>query len=260
MKEIVLEEKEPKKAKISKILISQPEPQDASSPYLKLASQYNIKIDFKQFIQIDKVDYKSFRKQKVDFLDYTGIIFTSKNAIDQYFTLCKEAKVEMPAETKYFCVTEQTANYLQKYIVLRKRKIFVGGKRAEDLFDLILKHKAENFLYPCSDVRNNDIPAFLEKNGLKYKEAIIYKTVAADLKEIDIYQYDILAFFSPSGVNSLMFNFPEFKQGKIVIAAFGPTTAKAVIEAGLKLSIEAPTPTAPSMTGAIEMYIKTTKA
>jgi len=242
--------------KVSSILVTQAKPTDEKSPYFDLAEKYKIKIDFRAFIEVEPVDLKDFRKQKVDVLSHTAIIFTSRNAVDLFFNLCQESKIEMPADMKYFCVSEQTSNYLQKYIVLRKRKIFTGEKTAEDLMEIMKKHKTEKFLFPCSSIRKNDIPDFLDKNGYKYTEAIIYKTVASNLSDLADVNYDIIAFFSPSGINSLFVNFPDFKQNKTRIAAFGPTTAKAVRDAGLILDIEAPMPNAPSMTGALELYIK----
>ena len=242
--------------KVKSVLISQPAPSDDKSPYYQLRDKYNLKIDFKPFIKVDVVDNKEFRKQKIDILSHTAIIFTSKNAIDHFFNITKEMRLEMPADMKYFCVTEQTANYLQKYIVIRKRKIFFGQKTASDLFEIFKKHKPEKFLYPCSDIRKDDIPEHLRDNGYTFSEAIIYKTVSEDITMLKPEEYDIIAFFSPSGVTSLLTNFPEFRQKDIRIAAFGPTTAKAVKEVGLILDIEAPLPNAPSMTGALELYVK----
>jgi uroporphyrinogen-III synthase len=205
---------------------------------------------------VEPVPLKEFRKQKIDILDHTAVIFTSRHAVDHFFAICQELKIEMPADMKYFCISEQTANYLQKYITIRKRKIFTGQKTAQDLLELLKKHKGEKYLFPCSDIRKNDIPDYLRDNGYEYTEAVIYHTVAADLSDLKNVYYDILAFFSPSGINSLYVNFPDFKQNDTRIAAFGPTTAKAVIDAGLILDIEAPLPNAPSMTGALELYIK----
>ncbi|WP_040497105.1 uroporphyrinogen-III synthase [Fulvivirga imtechensis] len=241
---------------VKSILVSQPKPNDENSPYFKLAEKYKLKIDFRPFIQVDPVSIKEFRQQKIDILKHTAIIFTSRNAVDHFFKICEEMKVEMPADMKYFCISEQTSNYLQKYIVIRKRKIFTGHRTATDLIEILKKHKNEKYLFPCSDIRKNDIPDFLSGNGFNYTEAIIYRTVASDLSDLENVYYDILAFFSPSGINSLLVNFPEFKQNKTRIAAFGPTTAKAVKDADLILDIEAPLPNAPSMTGAIELYIK----
>lgn len=241
--------------KVKSILVSQEAPTDPNSPYLKLAEKYNLKIDFRPFIQVEPVDIKEFRKQKIDILEHSAIIFTSRNAVDHFFQICLELKLEMPSDMKYFCINEQTSNYLQKYIVIRKRKIFTGSRDTRDLLEVIKKHKNEKFLFPCSDIRKNDIPDFLKENGFNYAEAIIYHTVAANLSDLTNVYYDILAFFSPSGINSLLLNFPDFKQNNTRIAAFGPTTAKAVRDAGLILDIEAPLPNAPSMTGALELYI-----
>ena len=242
--------------KVKSILITQEVPTDVNSPYLKLAEKFGLKIDFRPFIQVEAVPVKEFRKQKIDILQHTAIIFTSRHAVDHYFNVCAELKLEMPADMKYFCISDQTSNYLQKYIVIRKRKIFTGLKDTKDLLEIIKKHKNEKFLFPCSDIRKNDIPDFLRENGFNFNEAVIYHTVAADLADLKNVYYDVLAFFSPSGVNSLFVNFPEFKQSNTRIAAFGATTAKAVRDAGLVLDIEAPLPNAPSMTGAIELYVK----
>ncbi len=242
--------------KVKSILVSQPEPHNGHSPYDNLKSKYDIKIDFRPFIQIEPVSLKEFRSQKIDILNHSAIIFTSRNAVDHLFDLASQMKVEMPADMKYFCISEQTSNYLQKYIVIRKRKIFTGSKTAMDLIEILKKHKNEKFLFPCSNIRKNDIPNFLNENEYDFSEAVIYRTIASDLSDLAEVNYDIIAFFSPSGITSLFHNFPEFKQNNTRIAAFGPTTAKAVKDAGLILDIQAPHPSAPSMTGALEMYIR----
>ncbi|MDX5345736.1 MAG: uroporphyrinogen-III synthase [Hymenobacteraceae bacterium] len=244
------------KRRIKSILVTLAEPTNDNSPYLSIAEKYDIKVDFRPFIDVEPVSYKDFRKDKINILDHTAVIFTSRNAVDHFFRICAEAKIEMPADMKYFCISEQTANYLQKYIVLRKRKLFVGERTARDLFDVIKKHKNEKFLFPCSNIRKNDIPDFMKANNLKFTEAVIYNTVCSDLSDLDDVTYDCIAFFSPSGITSLFVNFPDFKQNNTRIAAFGPTTAAAVRDAGLELDIEAPMPNAPSMTGAIEVYIQ----
>jgi uroporphyrinogen-III synthase len=205
---------------------------------------------------VEPVSVKEFRKQKVDIRNHTAVIFTSRNAVDHFFNICKELKIEMPPDMKYFCISDQTAYYLQKYIVIRKRKIFTGSKTAQDLLEILKKHKNEKYIFPCSNIRKNDIPNFLKKNGYKFTEAIMYRTVASDLSDLADVNYDVIAFFSPSGINSLFVNFPDFKQNSTRIAAFGPTTAQAVRDAGLSLDIQAPLPNAPSMTGALEAYIK----
>ena len=241
---------------VNSILVSQPKPESEKSPYFNLASKYNIKIDFRPFIEIDPVEVKDFRRQKINILDHSAVIFTSRNAVDHFFRLATESKVEIPTDMKYFCISEQTANYLQKYIVIRKRKIFTGVRTASDLIEVLKKHKSEKYIFPCSDIRKDDIPNFLKENGYTFSEATIYRTVASDLSDLADVNYDIIAFFSPSGISSLFQNFPEFTQNNTRIAAFGPTTAKAVRDAGLILDIEAPLPNAPSMTGALEVYIK----
>jgi len=241
---------------VKSILVSQPKPKDDRSPYYKLAEKYGIKVDFRPFIQIEAVDVKEFRNQKVAFLDYTAVIFTSRNAVDHYFDMCKEVKVDVPTDMKYFCISDQTAHYLQKYITIRKRKIFTGVRTATDLIEVVKKHPTEKYLFPCSNIRKDDIPNFLKENDYEYAEVVLYKTVASNLSDLAEIKYDVIAFFSPSGINSLMVNFPNFKQNTTRLAAFGPTTAKAVKDQGLFLDIEAPLPNAPSMTGALEVYIK----
>ncbi len=242
--------------KVESILVSQPKPADDKSPYFELARKYNIKVDFRSFIEVKGIDHRDFRRQKIDILAHTAIIFTSRNAVDNFFRIAKELRIEVPVDMKYFCISEQTANYLQKYIVIRKRKIFVGQKTAADLEALILKHKTEKFLFPCSNIRSNDIPNLMNRNDLHLTEAIMYETVSADLSDLTDVFYDIICFFSPSGIKSLEVNFPDWKQNNTRLAAFGPTTAKAIRDAGYILDIEAPLPNAPSMTGALELYIK----
>ena len=246
--------------KVTSLLVSQSRPADENSPYFELAKKYNIKVDFRAFIQIDGVPFKEFRKQKINILDYSAVIFTSRNAIDHFFRICNEGRIEVPATMKYFCISEQTANYLQKYIVIRKRKIFAGTKTATELIELMRKHKKEKFLYPCSDVRKNDIPEFADTEEFQFTEATMYQTGSADLSDLENVFYDIIAFFSPSGIKSLYDNFPDFEQNSTRLAAFGPTTAKAVTDAGLFLDIQAPLPNAPSMTGALELYIRKANA
>jgi len=241
---------------VHSILVSQPEPKAENSPYFRLAEKFNLKIDFRPFIEVKAVTAKEFRKQKVDVLAHTAIIFTSRNAIDHFFTLIQEVRIDIPADMKYFCITEQTANYLQKYITVRKRKVFTGKRTATELLEVIKRHKKETFLFPCSQIRRNDIPDFMKKNKIKFSEVVIYNTVPSDLSDLSDVNYDMIAFFSPSGIKSLFHNFPDFKQNNTRIAAFGPTTAKAVRDHELYLDVEAPQPNAPSMTGAIELYIK----
>jgi uroporphyrinogen-III synthase len=257
MSELNVIQPDPKRLKkIKNILVTQAAPTDAKSPYFDIEKKYNIKVDFRSFIEVKGIAYKEFRKQKINILEHTAIIFTSRNAIDHFFRICKEAKIETPSDMKYFCITEQTANYLQKYIVIRKRKVFTGTKTALDLLEVIKKHKTENFLFPCSNKRQKDLPDYMGTNDFKITEAVMYETVSSDLSDLENVFYDVLAFYSPSGITSLLENFPEFKQNNTRIAAFGPTTAQAVKDANLILDIQAPMPNAPSMTGALEQYIK----
>ena len=243
--------------KIKNILVSQPEPADLEkSPYGELAKNHSLKIDFNKFIKIEGVCSKEFRQNRLQLLDFTAIIFTSRNSVDHFFRLAKELRVEVPDTMKYFCISESTAFYLQKYVQYRKRKIFHGKQSFEQLMELIKKHKDEKYLLPCSDIHKASMTRQLEEQSIDFQKAVFYKTLASDLSHLDIKEYDMLIFFSPSGVKSLVKNFPEFKQNSTLIAAFGPTTAKAVSEAGLELNISAPTKTAPSMTMAIEQYIQ----
>ncbi|MDT8392654.1 MAG: uroporphyrinogen-III synthase [Bacteroidales bacterium] len=243
--------------KIKKILVSQPEPAELEkSPYGELARNYNLEIDFNKFIKIQGVDSKEFRQTRIKILDYTAIILTSRNAVDHFFRLAKDLRVEIPDNMKYFCISESTAFYLQKYVQYRKRKIFYGKQSFEQLMELIKKHKDEKYMLPCSDIHKTSMTNLLDENEINYQKAVIYKTLASDLSHLDIEGYDMLIFFSPAGIKSLFKNFPDFRQNSTLIAAFGPTTAKAVDEAGLKLDISAPTKTAPSMTMAIEQYIE----
>ena len=242
--------------KIKTILVSQPEPTDEKNPYAELARKYNLKIEFRPFIKIEAVPGQEFRQERINILDHSAIVLTSRNAVDHFFRMCKELRLTVPESMKYFCVSESVAYYVQKYIVYRKRKVFIGKQSFADLMDVIKKHKDETYLVPCSDIQKQEIPALLDKAGVKYTNAVFYRTVASDLSDIKNLAYDMLVFFSPGGIESLKKNFPKFKQNGVVIAAFGPTTAKAVREAGLELNIEAPLPEAPSMTGAIELYLK----
>jgi len=252
----ISEKGERNKKKVSTILVSQPKPVDKDSQYFKLAEKYNLKIDFRSFIEIQPVNLAEFRAQKVDILSHTAVIFTSRHAVDHFFTLSREMKIDIPTDMKYFCVSELTANYVQKYIVVRKRKMFSGTRTTNDLIEILKKHKDEKFLLPCSNIGAKDIPNFLSTNGNQFTEAIFYKTVASDLSDLAEVNYDVIAFFSPADINSLFLNFPDFKQNYTRIAGFGPSTSKAISDHGLVINIEAPRPEAPSMVGAIELYIK----
>jgi len=243
--------------KIRKILISQPEPVSEKSPYSDLAEKYNLKFDFHQFIHVEGVSAKDFRKQRVEILDHTAIIFTSKTGIDNFFRITEESKIVMPETMKYFCISESIALYLQKYIVYRKRKIFFGATgHFKGVIEAMAKHRDDKYLVVLSDVYKAEIPLLLDKGRFKYTKGVFYKTVSSKLSHLNIKSYDILAFFSPQGIKSLFVNFPDFKQDTTIIAAFGPTTAKAVQEAGLTLNIPVPTTAALSMPSALELFIK----
>ena len=215
-----------------------------------------MKIDFRPFIQVEGVSAKEFRQTRIHINEFSAVIFNSKTAIDHFFRLAQELRVTIPDTLKYFCVSESTAFYLQKYIVYRKRKIFHANGSMPDLLDIMKKHKEEVFLVPLSDIHTQEIPRLLDKGGFKYTPAVLYRTISSDLHDLKEMNYDILVFFSPSGIKSLFQNFPDFKQNNTKIACFGATTAQAVREAGLNADIEAPTPEAPSMTMALEQYIK----
>lgn len=242
--------------KIRKILVSQPEPSEAKSPYFDLAKKYNLKIDFKPFIQVEGVLIKDFRAQKINLPEFTAVIFTSKTGIDHFFRICNEMRYTVPDTMKYFCITENIAFYLQKYIVYRKRKIFHGKAKFQDLIDVIVKHREDNFFVPLSEPHNAEIPELLDKNKINYTIGILYKTISSNFSNLKDFDYDILVFYSPSGIKSLKENFPDFVQGDIKIAAFGPTTACAVEHEGLRLDINAPNPKAPSMTMALDNFLK----
>jgi uroporphyrinogen-III synthase len=226
------------------------------SPYFDLAKKYNLKIEFKPFIQVEGIPSKDFRHQKINILDFTAVVFTSKTGIDHFFRICNELRITVPDTMKYFCITENVAFYLQKYIVYRKRKIFHGKAKFQDLIDVIIKHREDNFFVPLSVPHNAEIPELLDKNNIKYTIGTLYKTISSDFSSVKDFDYDILVFYSPSGIKSLKENFPEFVQGDVKIAAFGPTTAYAVEQEGLRLDINAPNPRAPSMTMALDIYLK----
>jgi uroporphyrinogen-III synthase len=243
--------------KIKKILVSQPQPtEQEKSPFFELAEKNNVKIDFRPFSLVEGITVKEFRQFRIDILANTGVIFTSKTAIDHFYRICEELRVVVPDTMKYFCMTESIAFYLQKYIVYRKRKIFFGKGTFQELIDVIQKHKDEKFLVPLSEQHKPEIPKLLDKNKLKYTKAIFYRNICSDLTDLAGVKYDIMVFYSPSCIKSLLQNFPDFQQNEIKIASFGTATAKAVKDAGLRLDIQAPMPQAPSMTMALEQYIK----
>ena len=243
--------------KIKKVLVSQPKPASEKSPYYDIAEKYGVQIDFRPFIKVESLSAKEFRQQKISILDYTAVVFTSRHAIDHFFHLCTELRVTIPETMKYFCVTESIALYIQKYVQYRKRKVFFGatGKFA-DLLPQIVKHSTEKYFIPMSDVHNDEVKDLLDKSKIQHTEAVMYRTVSNDFTPEEKFDYDMLVFFSPAGIQSLMKNFPKFEQKEIAIGCFGPTTAKAVKDAGLRLDLEAPTTVAPSMTAALDMFIR----
>ncbi len=241
------------------ILISQPKPETEKSPYFDLAKKFNVRLDFFPFIRVEGVPGKEFRKQKVDIVNHSAVIFTSRNAVDHFFRICEELKVKVSQECKYFCITEAVALYLQKFILYRKRKVFYGADgTTKSLLEVMNKHREnEKFLFPSSDSQKNDIEAWLKSSKCDYATASLYKTVSNDVKEVmSKTEYDMIVFFSPYGVKSLFENVPKFKQNGTRIGAFGPTTSAAVEEAGLKLDVKAPAPQAPSMVAALEQFLQ----
>ncbi len=240
--------------KIKRILVSQPKPSTDKNPFLDLAEKKDLKIDFRPFICVEGVDCKEFRKCKIDILRHTAVIFTSKTAIDHFFRICEDSRIAVPDTMKYFCNNQAIAHYLQKYIVYRKRKIFHGKSTFSDLMELIKKHENEKYFLPTSDIHKDEIPRLLESENINYTKVVLYRTISSDLSDLADVNYDMLVFFSPSGIKSLFQNFPKFKQNSTIIASAGPDTAKAAMEAGLKLDV-VPTPDRPSIAMAIEDFI-----
>ncbi|MDB4195654.1 uroporphyrinogen-III synthase [Flavobacteriales bacterium] len=244
------------KTTVKSILISQPKPEEGKkSPYYDLADERKIKVDFRHFIHVEGIDGQEFRQTRVELKDHTAVIITSKSAIDHYFRLAEEMRFDVPDSMKFFCTNETIAKYLQKYIVYRKRKISFGKAQFNDLLPLIIKNKSEKFLLPLSAQHNGSISVILKNNDINFSEAIMYKTVISDLSDLADVNYDMLVFFSPSGIESLYHNFPDFKQNKTSIAVWGKSTAEAVIKKGLTINVQAPMPKIPSMKKAIEIYI-----
>lgn len=248
----------PEKKAIRKILITQPRPEGTKSPYFDLAVKYGLTLDFHPFIKVEGIPSKDFRKQKIDISAYTAVIFTSRNAIDHFFRTCDEMKVTVSQDTKYFCITESVALYLQKFILYRKRKVFYGADgHNKSLFDVINKHKDnEKFLYPCSESFDSEITNWLKSHNCEYATPVLYKIVSNDIRDVVSRGYDIICFFTPGGIKSLIENFPKYKQNGTTLAAFGANTFKAAEDAGLVLDIKAPLPQSPSMVSALENYLK----
>ena len=241
--------------KVKSILVTQPKPTTDKSPYIDLARKFGLKVDFREFIHIEGITAAEFRKEKINILDHSAVILTSRNAADHFFRLCAELRITVPDTLKYFCISESTAYYLQKYVVFRKRKIFFGKQTFQDLLEVIKKHKEEKFLLTCSDISTDETPDLLDKLKVTYSKSIIYKTVCSDLSDLANVNFDVLVFFSPASIKSLFQNFPKFKQNNTRIATFGATTAKAAEEYGLNVDILAPLPDIPSMSMALEQYI-----
>jgi uroporphyrinogen-III synthase len=241
--------------KIKTILVSQPEPKMENSPYLRLIEKEKVKVDFRPFIHVEGVDAKNVRQQKIDLKDYTAIILTSRNSVDHFFRIADEMRFKVPDTMKYFCQSEAVAYYLQKYVVYRKRKIYVGKRNFSELLHLFKKYKEEYFLLPSSDVLKPSIPKSLNELEINWDRGIFYKTVISDLSDLRNVYYDVLVFFSPSGIESLLKNFPDFEQNDTRIAVFGNSTVVAATDAGLRIDIKAPTPETPSMTMALQKYI-----
>lgn len=243
--------------KVKRILISQPKPATEKSPYFDIAEKYNLTIDFRPFIKVEGLDAKEFRQQRINISDYTAIVFTAKVAIDHFFVLCEELRITMPETMKYFCISEAVALYLQKYIVYRKRKIFFSTTgKMDGLSNALTKHNKEKFLVPVSDVHNEEMTSILDEKKVAYTKAVMYRTVSTSFTSEELQSYDMFVFFSPVGVASLLKNAPDFKQEDIAIGSFGVSTAKAIKDAGLRLDCEAPLPGLPSMTAALEAFIK----
>lgn len=242
--------------KVKKILVSQPKPASEKSPYYELAVKYGVEIVFRPFIKVEGLNAKEFRQQKINIPDFTAVIFTARTAIDHFFRLCEELRVTIPDNMKYFCTSESIALYLQKYIIYRKRKIFHGvSGKLNELEPFLSKHSGEKFLFAVSDVHKEGDTNVFDALKIDYKRAVMYRTVSNDFTPEEPFDYDMLVFFSPAGIASLLKNFPDFEQGDIRIATFGSTTDKAVRDAGLRLDVEAPTPAAPSMPAALDIYL-----
>ena len=241
---------------IKKILISQPKPSSEKSPYFDIARNLGVEIVFRPFIKVEALTPVEFRQQKVSILEHTAVVFTSRNAIDHFFQLCKEMRISIPEDMKYFCITETVALYIQKYVQYRKRKVFFGATgKIDDIVPQMVKHKNEKYFSPQSDMHTQDFAALLDSKKLVHHEAVMFRTVSNDFAADEPFDYDMLIFFSPSGISSLLKNFPDYKQGDTAIGTFGPTTAKAAKDAGLRVDLEAPTPEYPSITAALSAYL-----
>lgn len=239
---------------VKTILVSQPKPE--RSPYFELEKKYGLQIDWRPFIHVEGIPAREFRKTRIKPNEYSAIIFNSKNAIDHFFRICEDMRIRMSDDTKYFCTSEAFANYLQKFIIYRKRKVFFGNRTIQDLSQALKKHKKEKFLLPCSNLGAKKVSSFLEENDFDWQDAMMYKTVSSDLSDLSDVTYDVLVFFSPLGIKSLYENFPDFEQKETRLAIFGNSTAKEVEEKGLKIDIKVPSPGVTSMTMALDLYLQ----
>ncbi|MDO5523550.1 MAG: uroporphyrinogen-III synthase [Bacteroidia bacterium] len=243
--------------KVKKILISQPQPASGKSPYFELGEKFHVEFEFRPFIKVERVSLKEFRQQRINILDFTGIVMTSRTSVDNFFSLCEEQKITMPESMKYFCISETVALYLQKYIVYRKRKIFFSQTgKIEGLNAAFAKHSKENLLYPVPEEHGDEVHSYLNSKKLKYTTSVMYRTVSNDYSQGETLDTDMIIFFSPMGVQSLKKNFPNFEQGDMAIGCFGRATAKLIEDEELRLDCEAPTPEYPSMTMALEAFLK----
>lgn len=243
--------------KVKKILISQPKPTTEKSPYFEIADKFHVEMSFFPFIKVDRVSMKEFRQQRINILDFTAIVFTARTAVDKFFSICEELKISMPETMKYFCISETVALYLQKYIVYRKRKIFFSQTgKIDGLSNSLTKHAKEKFLLPVPEEHNDEVTLFLDQKKINYTKSVMYRTVSNEFDENEKLDYDMIIFFSPLGIQSLVTNFPDFKQGDMAIGCFGSATAKTVEDSGLRLDCEAPQPDYPSMTAALEAFLK----
>ena len=242
--------------KIKKILISQPKPETGKSPYFDIAEKYNVKIEFRPFIKVEAISAKEFRNQKLDINNFTAVVFTSRAGIDNYFALAKEVRIPKSDEVKYFCISEAVAFYLQKHINFRKRKVFYGAGKLADMFAVINKNPEEKFFFVLPENNNEEIFEFLKDAKVEYQTAIVYRTVSNDFTEDEPFDYDMLIFFSPQGINSLQKNFPDFEQGEICIGALGASTAQSIRDAGFRVDLEVPNPNFSSMSVALDDFLK----
>ena len=241
--------------KVSKILVSQPRPATEKSPYFSIAEKHNVQIDFCSFIKVEGVTTKEFRQQKVSILDHTAIVFLSRHAIDHFFTLCKELRVTIPDDMKYFCLSETISLYIQKYTQYRKRKVFFGNGHIQDLDPIFAKHKTEKYFVPSSNVHNDELNVLFDKYGIQHSQAEMYRTVSTEIAPEYIKSFDMLIFFSPHGIDSLKKNIPDYEQGEQLIACFGNVTAEYIKEHGLRLDLEAPSAAATNMPAALDVYL-----